>query len=108
MTDIPKCLGQDTPGNSLTSLYTVPAATAAVVSKLVVANIASADKTFRVAVRPGGAAIANKHYQYYGATVPANDTLELLQGITLATTDVVSVYGSDTNVAFSLFGIEVT
>jgi hypothetical protein len=108
MTDTPKVLGQDTPGASLTTLYTVPGATATIVSKLVVCNIAAAAKTFRVAIRPGGAAIANKMYQYYDTALPANDSLELLQGVALATTDVVSIYGSDANVAFTLTGDEIT
>ena len=108
MVDTYKTLGQDTPGAVLTTLYTVPAATSVVVAALVVGNISASAVTFRVAIRPGGAAIANKLYQYYGTTVPANDSLEVLKGITLAATDVVSVYGSDANVTFSLYGDEIT
>jgi hypothetical protein len=104
-----KVLGQSNPAaTTLTSLYTVPSATSAVVSTITVANISAAAITFRIAVRPAGAAIDPKHYLVYGASLAANSTTALTLGITLATTDVISVYASDTNASFSAFGSEIS
>lgn len=101
-----KVLGQVAPSaTTLTTLYTVPASTEAVASSLVACN-RGASTTIRVAVRPAGAAIDNKHYQLYDVTLPANDAIPLTLGITLEATDVVSVYAGTANVSFSLFGAE--
>jgi hypothetical protein len=103
-----KVLGQSNPSaTTLTSLYTVPASTQAIVSTLSVANL-GVSTTFRVAVRPAGATLANQHYIVYDASVNANDSFYLTLGISLAATDVVSVYAGTANLAFSLFGVEVT
>jgi hypothetical protein len=103
-----KVLGQATPSTSLTDIYTVPAATQTAVSSIVVCNITTVVKTYRVAVRPAGASINNKHYLAYDAPISKNATMTLVLGIALAATDVISVYGSDTNVQFSVFGQEIT
>ena len=104
-----KVLGQQNPSaTTLTTLYTVPSLTSAVVSTLMVCNQAATNGTFRVAVRPTGAAIDPKHYLSYDTVVPANDSIALTLGITLATTDVVSVYASSTSMSFNLFGSEIT
>ena len=104
-----KVLGQSNPSaTTLTSLYTVPSATSAVVSTLVVTNLDAASQTFRIAVRPAGASIANQHYLAYGVTIPALDTLTLTLGITLATTDVISVYASNANLVFQAYGSEIS
>lgn len=103
-----KVLGQVNPtATTLTTLYTVPAATQTVVSTLSIASL-GVSCTYRVAVRPAGAAITNQHYLVYDAYVNANDTALLTLGISLAATDVVSVYASNTSAAFSLFGAEIT
>ncbi len=103
-----KTLGQQAPSaTTLTTLYTVPASTQAVASTLSVCNRGVAG-SFRVAVRPAGASIANQHYLSYDATISANDTIFLTLGLTLDTTDVVSVYGSHANFSFGLFGAENT
>jgi hypothetical protein len=46
-------------------------------------------------------------YIAYDVTLPANTSDTLTLGLTLATTDVVTVYASATNVAFSAFGSEI-
>jgi len=102
-----RVLGQSNPGaTTLTSLYTVPAATSAVCSTLSVCNLSTA-ASFRVAVRPAGASIANQHYIVYDSVLSANDTVFLTLGISLAATDVVSVYSSTANLVFNLFGSEI-
>lgn len=103
-----KVLGQTNPSaTTLTTLYTVPSATSAVCSTLSVCAT-GASATFRVAVRPGGASISTSHYLIYDASVNGNDSVLLTLGITLAASDVVSVYASSASVAFSLFGVEIT
>lgn len=104
-----KVLGQSNPAATTnTSLYTVPAATSAVVSTITVANLGASAGTFRVAIRPSGAAIDNKHYIAYDTTIAALDTLTLTLGITLATTDVVTVYASSATMSFNAYGSEIS
>lgn len=103
-----KVLGQSNPSaTTATTLYTVPAATQTVVSTITVCNQAGSAATFRIAVRPAGAALSAEHYIVYGATVAASDTTTLTLGLTLATTDVVTVYASSANLSFNAFGSEI-
>jgi hypothetical protein len=104
-----KVLAQNSPAaTTLTTLYTVPGATSTVVSTISVCNRSASSSSFRIAIRPAGASIANQHYLNYDTTVPPNDTIFLTIGVTLATTDIVSVYSSSTNLSFSMFGSEIT
>jgi hypothetical protein len=104
-----KVLGQNAPGaTTATTLYTVPSATSAVISTLLIANRDSAGATYRIAIRPGGASLANQHYLAYDVSVGASDSTTLTLGITLAATDVVTVYASSANLSFNLFGSEIT
>lgn len=104
-----KVLGQSSPAaTTATTLYTVPASTSTVVSTINVANLGAASGTFRIAVRPAGEALANKHYLVYDATVTATDAVSLTLGITLATTDVLTVYASSATFSFSAFGSEIS
>tara|TARA_R110000868_G_scaffold294621_1_gene555135 strand:- start:2556 stop:2882 length:327 start_codon:yes stop_codon:yes gene_type:complete len=103
-----KVLGQSAPSaNSDTTLYTVPSATSTVASTLSVCN-RGVSTTFRVAIRPAGAAIANSHYIVYDNVVSAGDSVFLTLGISLATTDVVTVRAGTADTSFSLFGSEIT
>jgi len=103
-----KVLGQVAPAaSSLTTLYTVPGSTQAVCSTISVCNIGVL-ATFRIAVRPAGATLANQHYLVYDAAVNANDSFYLTLGISLAATDVISVFSSTNTLSFSLFGVEIT
>ena len=108
MAETLKVLGQSAPSaDTDTTLYTVPSTTSTAVSGLVICNRSTAAK-FRVAIRPAGAALANQHYQCYDTDIAANDTISILAGITLATTDVVTIRGNTANLSFSLYGAEVT
>jgi hypothetical protein len=104
-----KVLGQQSPSaTTLTTLYTVPSLTQAVVSTIAICNTTSSATTYRVAVRPAGATAATQHYIAYDAALPANDTVTLTLGVTLAATDVISVYAGSASVAFAAFGVEIT
>jgi hypothetical protein len=109
MPTIYKVLGQSEPAATTnTNLYTVPAATSAVCSTLTAVNKAATATSVRVAIRPAGASIADQHYIVYDAALNASDTLFLTLGITLAATDVVTVYAGNADVSFGLFGSEIT
>jgi hypothetical protein len=79
-----------------------------VVSTLVVANRAATNATYRIAIRPAGATLANEHYIAYDVIVGGGDSTTLTLGITLAATDVITVYASTANTSFSVFGSEIT
>lgn len=103
-----KVLGQSSPSATTeTDLYTV-AATSAVASSVIVCNRSSVLSTFRISIAVGGGATANKDYIYYDLPIGANDTFIATIGVTLAATDKVKVYSSNTNLSFSLYGSEIS
>lgn len=104
-----KVLGQTNPAASgLTTLYTVPSGVQAVCSTLSICNIGGINSTYRIAVRPSGETIANKHYIAYDTEVPASGSSFLKLGISLNSTDVISVYTpSNSGITFNLFGTEI-
>ena len=104
-----KVLGQVAPSaTTATTLDTVPSATQVVVSTIVVCNRAATAATYRIAVRPAGAALSNEHYIAYDAAITANNSTFITIGVTLAATDVVTVYASTANLSFSAFGSEIS
>jgi hypothetical protein len=108
MATVYKVLGQSAPSATTdTDLYTVPAGQQAVISTIIVANRASTNGTYRIALRPAGASIANQHYIAYDVSVGASDSTTLTLGLTLTATDIITVYASNTNLSFSVFGSEI-
>jgi hypothetical protein len=104
-----KVLGQSYPDAATdTTLYTVPAATSTVVSTVHCYNSGANNSYFDIAVRPAGAAIENKHYLFKNSQIAAGESLSLTIGITLATTDVITVRSSLATVAFNAFGSEIS
>lgn len=108
MPTIYKVLGQVEPlAITNTTLYTVPAATSAVCSTLTVCNT-GVSTSYRIAIRPAAATLSDIHYIVFDNFVNANDTIFLTLGITLASTDVVTVYAGTATVVFNLFGSEIS
>lgn len=104
-----KVLGQSAPSATTnTDVYTVPSSTEAVVSTIIVANRAATAGTYKIAVRPDGAAIANVHYIAFDVAIPANDSTTLTLGITLNAADVVTVNCSSADMSVNIFGTEIT
>jgi hypothetical protein len=106
-----KVLGQVLPAtaNTETTLYTVPAATQAVVSTITIANVTSGSVTARVNIRPAGAAVAALHALVRDASVAPNSTMTMTLGITLGATDVISVQsGTVSALTFHAYGTEIT
>jgi hypothetical protein len=104
-----KVLAQSAPSATTnTDVYTVGSGKQAIVSTITVANRSATARTYRIAVRPAGATLANQHYIAYDVSVLANDTTALTLGITLTATDVVTVYASTTDLSFGIFGSEIS
>jgi hypothetical protein len=105
-----KVLGQAAPSaTTATTLYTVPntPATSAVVSSIVICNRDASSATYRIAIRPNGATLANSQYIAYDVTVGASDSTVLTLGITMDSDDIITVYASTANLTFSAFGSEI-
>jgi hypothetical protein len=108
MATVYKVLGQSAPAAATaTSLYTVPSATSAVVSSINVVNTNSSTDTIRIAIRPAGATLANQHYIVYGLSLSAASTFTYTSGVTLATTDIITVYSTNGTSSFNAFGSEI-
>ena len=104
-----KVLGQvATAATTATTLYTVPAATEAVVSSIIIANRDSSSATFDIAIRPNGATLANEHYIAKNITVGASDSTVLTIGVTLDAADVITVNASTANLTFSAYGSQIS
>ena len=104
-----KVLGQSNPSaTTATTLYTVPASTQTVVSTISICNQGAASASYRIAIRPAGATLTASQYLAYDVVVAANDTTILTIGITLATTDVITVYASTATFSFAAFGSEIS
>jgi len=104
-----RVLGQSSPSATTnTDVYTVGAGKQAIISTITVANRSASARTYRIAIRPAGATLANQHYIAYDVTILANDTTALTLGVTLAATDVVTVYASTTDLSFGIFGTEIS
>ena len=103
-----KVLGQVNPSaTTATTAYTVPSATETVISTITIANLGSAPATYRIAVRPNGATLENKHYIVFDSGVAPQSTDTLTIGMTLDAADVVTVFASSATMAFNLFGSEI-
>jgi hypothetical protein len=104
-----KVLAQSNPSaTTATTLYTVPSSTSTVLSTVTVCNQAASAASFRIAVRPAGATLAAVHYVAYDVALAANDTTALTLGLTLATTDVITVYASSATLSFHAYGSEIS
>lgn len=101
-----KVLGQAAPAaNASTDLFTAVAQT--VCSSLVLCNRGAEGASFRVQVRPGGAASANAQTVLHNVPLAPGESLFFTVGFTLAVGDVVTVICSSADISASLFGQEV-
>ena len=103
-----KVLAQTNPSaTTLTDSYTVPAATSAVISSIVVCNRGAATSC-RISVAKAGAANDNRQYIAYDSAIAANTSVPYQLGVTLAATDVIRVYATLATLTFNIFGVELT
>jgi hypothetical protein len=105
-----KVLGQAAPSDTNNAnLYTVPSSTSAVVSSIVVTNTTNQSATFRIFARIAGAAAAASNALCYDLTLAPASTKVFTIGITLATTDIITVRSGTANaLTFSAFGSEIS
>ena len=106
-----KVLGQSEPAvTTLTDVYTVPVNTQAVISSVSICNtaVSGSDALVRVSIAIAGAADTEAQYILYDFKLIQNDTQEIAIGMTLDATDVVRVESDVTDVAFNIFGSEIT
>jgi len=105
-----KILGQVEPGGtSSVDLYTVPAATSAIVSSIVIANTGTSQQAFRIFIREGGATAGTDNAIAYDTAISANSQVAFTLGLTLSATDTISVRSDGGNVlTFQAFGSELT
>lgn len=111
-----KILGQTNPAATTeTRAYYVPSLTSTVVSSIAICNMAGTSATYRIAVKASGgaantaaSAAPSVDWFVYGATVAASDTTILTVGLTLQADAQIRVYASSANLAFSIYGSELT
>jgi hypothetical protein len=108
LTETRLVLGQALPGGSvLAVLYTVPAATQAVVSTIMVCNESNQPTTYSLSIAVAGAADALAQYIAYQAPLLANESKGYTIGITLGPADVIRCLSASGQVAFSAFGVQI-
>ena len=104
-----KVLGQVAPSaTTATTAYTVPSATETVVSTIFVCNRGTDASTYRIAVRPNGATLANEHYIAYEVLSLGSTSTAITVGVTMDAADVLPVYASSANLSFNVFGSELS
>ena len=106
-----KTLGQVASTGTITTydtLYTVPASTSSIVSNIVACNRTSSPQTVRIACCATTTPAA-KEFIAFDVSIPANDSIPLVIGVTMDTT-VKNLMCSSTSasVSFSAFGAEIT
>jgi len=107
-----KVLGQQYPTTATaTTLYTVPSATATVVSTINICNQSTNADKFRIAIRPAGATLSNEHYLAYDITLPGKAQYSMQAGLTLGYStagDIITIYSQNGTLSFSAFGSEIS
>lgn len=103
-----KVLAQSAPSaETATDVYTVPSATEAVISTIIIANRSSSAGTYRLSVRPNGAAQSNLHFIAFDVPVAGNDSTTLTLGVTMDAADVLTVFCSSADMSINVFGTEI-
>ena len=96
-------MGQAVPAGSNSNLYTASAAT--VVSTIAACNTTASAATATIYVRVAAASAATSNALVYLQTIPAYSTSTFTLGITLASTDVITVAsGTSGAITFHAFG----
>lgn len=104
-----KVLGQVNPiAQTYTTLYTVSSNTQAVVSSISICNANTTAKNYTIAIRPGGEALNQKHFLTSNNVVSGLDTIVLTIGLTLSSSDVVTVWTDDDLISVGIYGSEIT
>lgn len=104
-----KVLAQSAPSaTTATDVYTVPSATEAVISTIIIANRAGTAGTYRLSVRPNGAAQSNLHFIAFDVPIAGNDSTTLTLGVTMDAADVLTAFCSSADMSINVFGTEIS
>lgn len=105
-----KVLGQAAPANtSEATLYTVPAATQAVVSTLVISNLTATAANASVNICVNGAASSNANSTIKTVSIAASSVATFTLGITMGAADVIRITSGTSNaLSFQAFGSEIS
>lgn len=104
-----KVLGQSNPSAATsTTLYTCPASTQTVISKVTVCNRSSTGTTFRLSIDVNGAGDSNEDYLFYDVAIAGNESLDVMHGCTLDASDLIRCYATLATLTFSAFGQEIS
>ena len=96
--------------NTDTTLYTIPADRAAVITAISACNIGATARTFRVAFRLNGVAIANQMYIVFDLTLNGNDTWQAPRNYGMNVTggaDILMVRANHADVVFQCHGLVI-
>lgn len=101
--------GAGTP-SSTTTLYTVPGATSALVSRIIVCNQTTNAVQFGIALVTSGGTVTNNYYWVaYDITIGPLETINYPLGIGLATGDFIAIYSRTASaLSFTPGGIEIS
>jgi len=98
-----KVLGQLNPAaNTLSNVYTVPAATQAVISTITVCNQSASNASYSISVSNNGVADNASHYIIRGGVVPAADSIGITLGLTLDASDQIRANTNSANISFNI------
>lgn len=105
-----KVLGQVNPGDTaVNDLYTVPAATSAVVSSITATNVDGTASNISIYVVPSGDTAGTANALVYQAELGANTIQAFTIGVTLAAADKLQVELATSSAAtFQAFGSEIS
>lgn len=109
MTVTAKQLGQAAIGVGVTTLYTVPASTRAILKSLDIANTAGAARSVRVFLVPNGGSADTGNAMFYDLSIPAQGILHWTGAQILHTAgDTIRTQGSGVGMTITISGVEVT
>lgn len=98
-TTTPKCFYRGAATTNSSSLYTVPSATTAIITDIIVTNTTSSAGTYTITL--DGISIAS------GVAVPATDSIGISLKQVLATGKILAASASATTINFHISGVEI-
>lgn len=94
---------------SAATLTSSPALSAAtIISTLTVCNRSATPTSFRIAISPTGAAVADEDYIYYDVPISGNDTFAATFGLSIQAGGIIRVYATLATLSFNFTGVEIT
>ena len=110
MGEVRKLLGQCSgAAAAVVTAYTVPAGDyEAIISSFIICNRAASATTCCAWVVPAADVNSQDQFIYYNLAMPANDTFVATLGMTLSGSDQLRVAGADSNLTWTVFGVEIS